>query len=67
MPFKGSLSDSVHQLVGGLRAGMGYCGCANIDELWTKARFVQMTSAGLRESHVHDVDVTKEAPNYRRD
>ncbi|HWR98941.1 MAG TPA: IMP dehydrogenase [Candidatus Methanoperedens sp.] len=67
VPFKGPLSDSVHQLVGGLRAGMGYCGCARLDELWTKARFVQMTSAGLRESHVHDVDVTKEAPNYRRD
>jgi IMP dehydrogenase len=46
---------------------MGYCGCAVLDELWTKAHFVQMTSAGLRESHVHDVDVTKEAPNYRRD
>jgi IMP dehydrogenase len=67
VPFKGALSDSVHQLVGGLRAGMGYCGCATLDELWTKARFVQMTAAGLRESHVHDVDVTKEAPNYRRD
>src|SRR5512134_2189415 len=67
VPFKGALSDSVHQLVGGLRAGMGYCGCATLDELWTKARFVRMTSAGLRESHVHDVDVTKEAPNYRRD
>jgi len=67
VPFKGALSDSVHQLIGGLRAGMGYCGCATLDELWTKARFVQMTSAGLRESHVHDVDVTKEAPNYRRD
>jgi len=67
VPFKGPLSDSVHQLLGGLRAGMGYCGCATLDELWTKARFVQMTSAGLRESHVHDVDVTKEAPNYRRD
>jgi IMP dehydrogenase len=67
VPFKGPLSDSVHQLIGGLRAGMGYCGCATLDELWTKARFVQMTSAGLRESHVHDVDVTKEAPNYRRD
>jgi IMP dehydrogenase len=67
VPFKGPLSDSVHQLLGGLRAGMGYCGCATLDELWTKARFVQMTSAGLRESHVHDVDVTKEAPNYRRE
>jgi IMP dehydrogenase len=67
MPFKGPLSDSVHQLVGGLRAGMGYCGCRTVAELWTKAQFVQMTTAGLRESHVHDVDVTKEAPNYRRD
>ncbi len=67
VPFKGPLSDSVHQLLGGLRAGMGYCGCATLDELWTKARFVQMTTAGLRESHVHDVDVTKEAPNYRSD
>jgi IMP dehydrogenase len=65
VPFKGPLSESVHQLVGGLRAGMGYCGCGSVDELWTKARFVQMTSAGLRESHVHDVVVTKEAPNYR--
>jgi IMP dehydrogenase len=65
VPFKGPLSESVHQLVGGLRAGMGYCGCRDLDELWTKARFVQMTSAGLRESHVHDVVVTKEAPNYR--
>ena len=64
VPFKGPLSDSVYQLVGGLRAGMGYCGVANIDELRTKAKFVRVTSAGLRESHPHDITITKEAPNY---
>jgi IMP dehydrogenase len=65
VPYKGPLSDLVYQLVGGLRAGMGYCGCATIQELREKARFVRLTSAGLRESHVHDVIITKEAPNYR--
>jgi IMP dehydrogenase len=65
MPFKGSLSSLVHQLVGGLRAGMGYCGCATIEELRLKARFIRISSAALRESHVHDVIVTKEAPNYQ--
>ena len=65
MPYKGPLSELVFQLVGGLRAGMGYCGCANIQELQEKARFLRVTSAGLRESHVHDVIITKEAPNYR--
>jgi IMP dehydrogenase len=65
VPTKGSIAMNVHQLVGGLRAGMGYCGCATIDELRTKARFVRITAAGLRESHVHDVQVTQEAPNYR--
>jgi IMP dehydrogenase len=55
----------VTQLVGGLRAGMGYTGCRNIKELQTNAKFVRITSAGLRESHVHDVIITKEAPNYR--
>jgi len=64
VPFKGPLADSVYQLVGGLRAGMGYCGVANIDELRQKARFVRVTSAGLRESHPHDITITKEAPNY---
>ena len=64
VPFKGPLSDSVYQLVGGLRAGMGYCGVANIEELRSKARFVRVTSAGLRESHPHDITITKEAPNY---
>ncbi len=67
VPYKGPLSDSVHQLVGGLRAGLGYCGCRNIAELQTKGRFVRMSGAGLRESHVHDVIITKEAPNYRFD
>jgi IMP dehydrogenase len=64
-PYKGSLAALVYQLVGGLRAGMGYCGCRNIAELRTKARFLRLTQAGLRESHVHDVIITKEAPNYR--
>jgi len=64
VPFKGPLSDSVYQLIGGLRAGMGYCGVANIDELRMKAQFVRITSAGLRESHPHDITITKEAPNY---
>ncbi len=67
VPFKGYLSDSVHQLVGGLRSGMGYTGCATIPQLRTKGKFIRMSSAGLRESHVHDVIVTKEAPNYRFD
>jgi len=65
VPYKGTLSALVYQLVGGLRAGMGYCGCRTIDDLRTKAKFVRLTFAGLRESHVHDVIVTKEAPNYR--
>ncbi len=65
VPYKGPLSQSVHQLVGGLRSGMGYCGCANLNELRKKARFIRITTAGLRESHVHDVIITKEAPNYR--
>src|SRR5690606_8797385 len=63
--YKGSVAEMVTQLVGGLRAGMGYTGCRTIDELRTKAKFVRITSAGLRESHVHDVIITKEAPNYR--
>ena len=55
----------VEQLVGGLRSGMGYCGCANIEEMHRNTRFIRITAAGLRESHVHDVTITKEAPNYR--
>jgi len=65
VPSKGPLAELVFQLVGGLKAGMGYCGCATIAELQQKARFLRITSAGLRESHVHDVIITKEAPNYR--
>ena len=67
VPYKGPLSVSVQQLVGGLRSGMGYCGCRNIEELRKKAKFIRITTAGLRESHVHDVIITKEAPNYRTD
>jgi IMP dehydrogenase len=65
VPNKGPLSESVFQLVGGVRSGMGYLGCRTIPELQTKARFLRITAAGLRESHVHDVIITKEAPNYR--
>lgn len=65
VPYKGPLAHSIHQLVGGLRSGMGYCGCQTLEELRRKARFIQITNAGLRESHVHDVIITKEAPNYR--
>ena len=65
VPYRGSLAQSVYQLIGGLRAGMGYVGCHTVDELRTKARFVRVTQSGLRESHVHDVIITKEAPNYR--
>ena len=65
VPYRGSLSDTIYQLVGGLRAGMGYLGCRNIEELQNKPKFVQITPAGLQESHVHDVIITKEAPNYR--
>ena len=65
VPHKGPLSSSVHQLIGGLKAGMGYCGCKNLKELKAKARFTKISPAGLRESHVHDVVITKEAPNYR--
>src|ERR671932_1169499 len=65
VPYKGMLADLVYQLVGGLRAGMGYCGCKNIKELQERAKFLRVTVAGLREGHVHDVIITKEAPNYR--
>jgi len=65
VPYKGPLAEMVYQLVGGLRAGMGYCGTRSIAELQNKAQFLRVTSAGLRESHVHDVIITKEAPNYR--
>lgn len=64
VPYKGPLSDSVYQIVGGIRSAMGYMGCRTIEEMHQKARFVQITQAGLKESHVHDVIITKEAPNY---
>ncbi len=64
VPYRGTLSGIMYQLVGGLRSGMGYCGCRTIGELQKKGRFIQVTQAGLRESHVHDVIITKEAPNY---
>ncbi len=67
VPFKGPMAAIVHQMVGGLRASMGYTGCKNVEEVRTKTRFVKITSAGMRESHVHDVTITKEAPNYRVD
>lgn len=64
VPYKGSVSDTVYQLVGGLRSAMGYCGCATIEDMHDHAQFVRMTAAGLRESHPHDVIITKESPNY---
>ena len=63
--YKGTVAEMATQLIGGLRAGMGYTGCRNILEFQEKTRFIRITSAGLRESHVHDVIITKEAPNYR--
>ena len=65
IPFKGSMSGIIHQLMGGLRASMGYTGCRNLEEMRTRTQFVRITNAGFRESHVHDVSITKEAPNYR--
>ncbi|HEX6833161.1 MAG TPA: IMP dehydrogenase [Rudaea sp.] len=67
VPYRGPLRAIIHQLTGGLRAAMGYVGCASVDEMHTKPQFVRVTSAGIRESHVHDVTITKEAPNYRLD
>jgi IMP dehydrogenase len=64
VPHRGPLESMVYQLVGGLRSGMGYLGCATIAELQKNARFVRISNAGLRESHVHDVIITREAPNY---
>ena len=67
VPYRGTVSANIHQLIGGLKAGMGYCGCRTIEELREKARFMRISAAGMRESHVHDVIITKEAPNYRLD
>ena len=65
VPYRGPIAGVLYQLLGGLRSGMGYVGAATIRELQEKAKFVRISSAGLRESHVHDVIITKEAPNYR--
>ncbi len=67
VPYRGSLSESLYQLIGGLRSAMGYVGCASIPAMKQNARFVKISPQGLRESHVHDVIITKEAPNYRVD
>jgi IMP dehydrogenase len=64
VPYRGSVAMIVTQMVGGMKSGMGYCGCATIPDLQQKARFVRISAAGLRESHVHDVIITREAPNY---
>jgi len=64
VPYKGSIAAVIHQLVGGVRSSMGYLGCRTIEEIHAKAEFIEITSAGIRESHVHDVQITKEAPNY---
>jgi IMP dehydrogenase len=65
VPYKGPVGAVIHQLMGGLRASMGYVGCSSIEIMREKAQFVEITSAGIRESHVHDVQITKEAPNYQ--
>ena len=64
VPYKGILSDALYQLIGGLRSGMGYCGAKDLDEFRKVARFIRITGAGLKESHPHDITITKEAPNY---
>jgi IMP dehydrogenase len=63
--YRGALADFIHQLIGGLRAAMGYCGCADISSLQTKTHFIEITAAGLRESHPHDITITEDAPNYQ--
>ena len=65
VPYRGTLEDNIYQMMGGLRAAMGYTGCSTVSEMKEKARFTRITSAGLKESHVHDVIITKESPNYR--
>jgi IMP dehydrogenase len=67
VPAKGPVADSITQLIGGLKAGMGYLGAKTLDDLRSRAKFIKVTAAGLKESHVHDVVITKEAPNYRRE
>ena len=67
VPYKGTMLTILHQLMGGLRSSMGYTGCVSIEEMRNKPEFIRVTNAGMRESHVHDVAITKEAPNYRVD
>jgi IMP dehydrogenase len=67
VPYRGKVGESLYQMIGGLRSGMGYTGSADIGELFQKSQLVQISTAGLRESHVHDVTITKESPNYRGD
>jgi len=64
VPYKGNVSDTIYQVIGGLRSAMGYCGARNIEDMKTKTKFVKITNAGLKESHPHDIKITKEAPNY---
>jgi len=65
VPYRGPIAPMIYQMVGGLKSGMGYVGASDIAQLWKRARFIRITAAGLKESHVHDVIITKEAPNYR--
>ena len=66
VPFKGEAQETIHQLVGGVRSSMGYCGAKTIRELYKKAKFIRITGAGIKESHPHDINITKESPNYRK-
>jgi len=66
VPFKGEVHETIHQLVGGVRSSMGYCGAATVKDLFKKSKFVQITGAGIKESHPHDINITKESPNYRK-
>ena len=66
VPYKGAVKDTVHQLLGGIRASLGYCGSKDIIELKKKAEFIQITGSGIKESHPHDINITKESPNYRK-
>jgi IMP dehydrogenase len=66
VPYKGTMVNIIHQLMGGVRSSMGYTGCADLDEMRTMTKFVRITNSGINESHVHDVSITKEAPNYQR-
>ncbi len=66
VPFKGEVKETIHQLIGGVRSSMGYCGAKSIQEFYKKAKFIRITGAGIKESHPHDINITKESPNYRK-